>query len=43
MREHGIPTAAYRSFDDADEADRYVDGQPARRPSRPTGWRPARA
>jgi phosphoribosylamine---glycine ligase len=29
MGEHGIPTAAYQSFDDADAADRYVDGQPA--------------
>jgi phosphoribosylamine--glycine ligase len=29
MREHGIPTAAYQSFDNPDEADRYVEAAPA--------------
>jgi phosphoribosylamine--glycine ligase len=28
MGEHGIPTAAYRSFDDPDAADHYVDEHP---------------
>ena len=43
MRRHGIPTAGYAVFTDAQAAHAHVEAAPSRSSSRPTAWRQARA